>query len=334
MSASGPPHGEETRRIAAAEWLVRLRSNEATENDWRAFEVWLGDPENKRAVDAVERAEADIEDHASEIAAALSAPKPATASVHRLPWRSRPATWVAAAGLALAAAAAIAVAPSLPILKSIGTTDATETIAYNAPPTATLAITFPDGSTATLNRAAALETAWTAGERRVSLIRGEAAFSVKHDPARPFVVASGDASIRDVGTEFNVQQHSHGLVVTVREGAVSVALTGDIVDVTAGHALSYDSRTSAALISQVNSDDAFAWRQNQLIFHDKTLSEIVDDMNRYADTPIRVVDPGVRALRFSGVLVIGTSVEMAEQLQGFLPVQATRVGEELVIRSR
>ncbi len=332
MSVDQSPNPEDERLEAAAAWLVRLQSDDASERDWLDFEAWLGVPANKAALDAIEGALADIDDHADEIAAALETTatrdnvislRSKSASTGRVR-----AAWGGAIALALASAAALFIVPRV-------LTPPVREIAYSAPPGETRSVTLQDNSIAELNRGAAIRVLWTDKERHVTLDQGEVAFSVKHDPAHPFLVAVGEDTVRDVGTEFNIQRRADGLMVTVRDGAINVKGPGIApVDVSAGHALLVDHAKRQATLSQVNPDDAFAWQQGRLIYHDATLATIVADLNRYGVTRIRLADATVGQLRFSGVLMIQPSEKMVSQLEAFLPVRSDENKGEIVIRSR
>src|SRR6185312_11131352 len=61
-----------------------------------------------------------------------------------------------------------------------------------------------DGSMVYLNTDSRLEVDFSKAVREVRLVRGEALFVVEHDTRRPFIVRSGDTSVRAVGTQFNV----------------------------------------------------------------------------------------------------------------------------------
>lgn len=329
MTAGRPPQSESDRREAAATWLVRLQANDASEAEWLAFETWLGDPANKIALAAVEAAMGEIDDHTGAIAAALRRPGISTQPRSREIGRRSTWAWAgAAAGLALAAAVAFAIMP-----KSIA--PSTFVGAFSAPGDATRSVDLADGSTVTLNRGAAIEVRWTAAERRVVLTRGEAAFRVRHDPTRQFVVAAGDALIWDVGTEFNVLTRANGITVTVRTGSIEVAGPGlTPVPVAAGGQLRLDSASHRANLSNPNADDAFAWQDGRLVYREETLAMIVDDLNRYGGTPIRIVDPEAATLRFSGVLRIQPLPAMMSQLQAFLPVRSEQGKGEILLRRR
>ena len=297
------------RREAAAAWLVRLEAPEAAEADWMAFERWLGDPENKRALDEIGAALAVVEDHRDAFE------RPPAVAQH---WRS--AVFVA---LASAAAALLFI--------QLRPTPA-QTFSYEAPATGPRAVTLPDGTNVTLNRGAAVQVEWSPTLRRATLQRGEAAFRVTHDESAPFAVVAGTTSISDLGTEFNVLRARDGLTVTVRDGSISLSGAGDVLSLSAGDQVKIENGRVAT--RRINPDDAFAWRNGRLVYRDASLAEVVADLNRYSPTPISISDRAAASLRFSGVLVIDSPTAMTTRLEAFLPVRSEHNASGIVIRSR
>jgi transmembrane sensor len=86
-------------------------------------------------------------------------------------------------------------------------------------------ITLADGSTVDLNARSRLRVEFSNNERRVELLEGQALFQVAKDKSRPFIVASGEATVRAVGTQFDVYRKDSGTTVTVLEGRVVVYST-------------------------------------------------------------------------------------------------------------
>jgi transmembrane sensor len=83
-------------------------------------------------------------------------------------------------------------------------------------------IVLADGSTVDLNARSRLRVEFSGTERRVELLDGQALFQVAKDPHRPFIVRSGEAFVRAVGTQFDVYVKASGTTVTVLEGRVAV----------------------------------------------------------------------------------------------------------------
>ena len=143
---------------------------------------------------------------------AMTEPTPrAGHAIRPPPWRRR---FAAAAACALVATLAIALwwsAERYPLY----TTDVGER----------RSLTLADGSTVDLNARSRIRIEFTKGERRVELLDGQALFQVAKDKDRPFIVRSGDATVRAVGTQFDVYLKSSGTTVTVLEGRVAVYAT-------------------------------------------------------------------------------------------------------------
>jgi transmembrane sensor len=83
-------------------------------------------------------------------------------------------------------------------------------------------LALSDGSTVQLNSLSRIRVRYTAHERTVDLIEGQALFHVAKDLTRPFVVCSGQTRVRAIGTQFDVYRKADDTVVTVVEGRVAI----------------------------------------------------------------------------------------------------------------
>ncbi len=86
-------------------------------------------------------------------------------------------------------------------------------------------VTLVDASRIELNARTRLRVIYSTHEREIQLLEGQALFRVAKDSARPFVVHSGVATVRAVGTQFDVYRKDSGTTVTVLEGRVAVYST-------------------------------------------------------------------------------------------------------------
>jgi transmembrane sensor len=179
-------------------------------------------------------------------------------------------------------------------------------------------VLLADGSRATLNTASTIEVILQKGRRDVRLVRGEALFEVAHDAARPFVVRAGNALLKDVGTQFNVDIRSNGTTVTVMEGQVAVdsAATsesaaaqtvhgaGDAVEALILRANDRVVVTPAGVGAPqrgVNVAASVAWTQRQLIFEHRPLSEVAEEFNRYNKDRIDIDSAELKRQEVTGV---------------------------------
>jgi transmembrane sensor len=81
---------------------------------------------------------------------------------------------------------------------------------------------LPDGSRVDLNGDSDIAVEYSAGIRRVVLVRGEALFDVAKDSSRPFIVEAAGAEVRAIGTVFSVARDKGVVDVVVTEGRVAV----------------------------------------------------------------------------------------------------------------
>jgi len=278
----------------------------------------MASPQNKAAYETLE---ASIE----VVAGQLSQGRAASGVASIRQGRSPIAPWAsAAAALAAIVAALVFLTPPKPQL-----------LAYAAPFAQTRSLTLPDQTLVELNRGASIRARVDAQSRQVVLERGEAAFVVRHDQTRPFMLAFGLAVIRDVGTEFDVVRASAYAIVTVREGQVLLApLKGGSVNLGAGDQARVDQISGSVTVSRTNPADAFAWQSGRLIYHDAPLSQVVEDLNRYSQQPVVLADDHAGSLRFSGVLVIDDTALMVRRLEAFLPIQSAQDGDRIELRVR
>jgi transmembrane sensor len=199
-------------------------------------------------------------------------------------------------------------------------------------------VDLADGSRIALNSDTRIAVRLERRTRNVEMARGEAAFEVAPDKARPFLSAAADRRIRVVGTEFDVLDTPGLMRVTVRHGVVGVtpatAKPGDeAVLLKAGDQLEHRAGQQVAVVHNVDPEVAFAWRSGDLVYRDQPLKDVVGDLNRYFSTPVRVTGAAAE-LKFSGVLVIDTEDAVVRRLEAFLPISVDRSPDAFTLRMR
>ena len=114
--------------------------------------------------------------------------------------------------------------------------------------------------------------------------------------------------------------------VAVRRGIVAVTPNagGVATRLTPGQRLTHREGAAEQAVEAVPLDEAFGWKTGHLIYRDRPLTEIVTDLNRYFDQPIRVSDGRTGALKFSGVLVVDSPDATVGRLQALMPLEIAR----------
>lgn len=331
----------------ASAWLARRdRGLSAAEQD--AYLEWLrADPEHGLAMKKQERVWAVL-DHLEQWRPAHSVtPNPDLLA----PSHPRRAYWLAAAAVGLAAALAILITRPGPVGPS--------TLADRAPRREAIVHPAPerrfleDGSLVELNRDAKIEVVFTAAERRVRLLSGEAYFTVAKNPARPFIVEASGVAVRAIGTAFSVALGHTDVAVLVTQGSVQVLDQTRTTDLSAGNGavvLGAGQRTVVRLIrlrpahkattvppappqvqdvTPAEVERALSWQGMRLEFVEMPLADVVDAFNRYNHRKLHVEDPAIAGLLIGGNFRADNVDAFVRLLDSGFGIQAEPQGDEL-----
>jgi len=196
-------------------------------------------------------------------------------------------------------------------------------------------IQLSDGSTVILNTASSLSVDFSEKQRVIRLHGGEAYFKVAADAARPFEVVASGGRVRALGTAFDVKQWQGNMAVTVYEHSVRIAFAdGETVEsLPEGQRVaSVDGK--AGQPETVNVKQAAAWQERRLVFKEKPLQQVVDDLNRYRPGKIVIADPALAAHLVTGVFDANDPEAALNVIEKTLSASETRLTDALVILRR
>lgn len=212
--------------------------------------------------------------------------------------------------------------------------------------------TLPDGSHIALNTNSRLDIAFTAQVREVTLLAGEALFTVAKDPDRPFVVNAGNRRITAVGTAFLVHLGAEAVEVTVSEGVVALSnITTSEADVArpldGAEPVRLEKKQSLKLpvnkaatqpdIRPISDSDLrrkLAWREGLLDFYRTPLAEVVSEVSRHTGMRISILDPELQEKEFDGLFRVGETELLLQALSIHGDIRLTRIGADTVLLSR
>jgi len=343
---------ERVIRRQAAEWLALIQAGELTLTEQADFAEWRGaDVRHREIFEELNASWGRFNQLAEYPHSPDRVPDP---DLFKPEKRTRMGL-----GLALAAGLALAVVlwfrpevgPMAPVAMAV-----------------TEVMRLPDGSTVELNRGAEVEESFTAAERRVRLVRGEAHFTVARNPLRPFIVEANGVAVRAVGTAFNVRMEPAAVEVLVTEGTVAVGqvaanalfpgtgvgqrmeestapslapiilTVGQRAVVSTGEAVGPAAPVVETLaLGQI--DQALAWQVSRFTFDDRPLAEVVERYNQRAlgtvDAPrIEFGDEGLQAVRVSGRIRIDQSGSLIEVLESSFGIRAEAAGPGVLVLRR
>jgi transmembrane sensor len=311
MTRIPPARGSTDVSLSAEEWLARLFSPDSGTHDSEVFERWRGaDPEHAAAYAEAERIHRNAALLSTDplLRAATRAARRDTVHQPAPPQRQM---WLLAAGIAASLLLTIAL-----VWHSGGaaTSEQHYANAIGLPQTLRLA----DGTVLRLDAESALTVRLGPGQRVATLEHGRVEFTVAHDPQRPFLVRAANNTIRDIGTIFQVSRDEDGVTVGLLKGKVAVTGGSSSLQWTSelkpAQQIHIDESGAAGTVTPLDLTVAQGWTHGELAFRERRLDDLLDEMNRYSKTQLRLGDPSLAGLQVSGSFHAGDQDALAKAL--------------------
>lgn len=291
----------------AVDWMVRLRSGEATVDDHAQLQAWI-DADSahltawQRVSGTLDASFAPIRQAAQQTLAQRALLDPPS-SRRRHVLRGTLAVAAVGVGGGLMATRHDAFAPW--------------TADYRSGIGERRRIRLPDDSELVLNANSAVDLAFSASQRRIRLLRGELLVQVAADATRPLVVETAQGQVQALGTRFTVRQGEGRSHVAVLEHRVAVhAIGGEQVVLGEGEALSFDALRVGA---PEPAGGRGAWIDGMLMVRDEPLGVVIDAVRAYRRGVIRV-SPAAAQLRVFGALPLDDTDALLESLAQTQPI--------------
>ena len=168
-------------------------------------------------------------------------------------------------------------------------------------------ILLPDGSDLWLNAESKIRYSipFTRENRRVELT-GEAFLKVVKNENAPFIVNAGAATVKVLGTQFNVKAYPEDeqLEIALTEG--SIEFTGTVADgkkatatLIASDFLAMNKATGEVRLENKNLNMHVSWVKNIIIFDETPMPEVAKTLERWYGVKVVVADAEINKYRFN-----------------------------------
>ncbi|MCU0461449.1 MAG: FecR domain-containing protein [Bacteroidales bacterium] len=169
------------------------------------------------------------------------------------------------------------------------------------------AVSLPDGSSIILNRNTRLSYKSNFGKRsRQVSLSGEAFFEITADASKPFTIDAGKASVKVVGTSFNVitDNVDSAVEVFVTSGKVMLTDNSGIRDITLepGDVGTMDSKHAQKTLNQ--NPNYMSWNTGKLNYDGQSLEIVFRDLKRVYNMDIKADDPAILSNRWTSPIDI------------------------------
>lgn len=303
------PGRGESLQGQAIEWLMRLEGEPEGSQMRADFQRWLAQSaDHRRAYSAVEAAWG-----MSSRLAPLT-PERREAARAALPWRRLRYGGPLLAVTALAACLAFFAVPALQLRLQADYITATAELRD---------LVLEDGSRIALDAGSAVAVDYSAKQRGVRLLAGQAFFEVVSSEQRPFIVVAGGIDVVVTGTAFNVATSDGGVAVAVQSGNVNVLWHNAqrIASLGAGQRVRVGAK-SGAVQDSVDPRDVTAWRGGRVVVYDVPVREIVEQIGRHMPGMIVFADSKIADSLASGIIDLKNP---ADALRALVDLQRGRV---------
>ncbi len=201
-------------------------------------------------------------------------------------------------------------------------------------------VVLPDGSEVSLHAGSQLTypESFASNSRKVNL-KGEAYFKVAHDNTKAFIVASGDARVEVLGTQFNVNTNSsaNSMEVVLTSGKVSVyykAKPQENVILMPGEKAELIADQKRIQKSANTDQNYMAWKTRVLVFDNETLGQVINTLQNVYQTPIELSDTGLLDCRVTASFNEQSLQSVLQVIKETLDLQIVQKGNALEISGK
>lgn len=313
-----------TVRQQAVDWVARHDAGELSAAEQVAFAAWLrADPAHAEAWQRARRTWTELDGlHATQV-------RPGHAVGHRSMRRhargksATPVRRAAWAGTAAAVLVALA-AWQYPRMELAWRADAQTATGQSRQ------LLLAGGSRALLDSRSAVAWRDNPRWRELDLLEGAVSIEVGHADPRPFRARVGEIVVDDVGTVFQLRRDDAGTKVTVTHGMVRIHAPGGDATVAAGEQ-AWIVHDDSPRVSVVDAEAASAWTRGRLVFVNRPLSEVIDELNRYYPGRIVLLDPATADRHVSGVFRTGEPLVALDAIEKSLGLKSYRLALGVIV---
>lgn len=168
---------------------------------------------------------------------------------------------------------------------------------------------LPDGTKVWLNSSSYLKYPNTfAGQTREVMLDGEAYFQVNKNAKKPFIVHTGNSSVKVLGTEFNMDAYSSNgfITTTLVNGSIEFNYENEgeqpgVVILKPEEQVYFDKKNSQTDVREAYVPKDVAWKNGQIVLKDTPLSEILWILSKRFNVEFTVKNPAFYKYSFTGV---------------------------------
>lgn len=303
---------QEKVALEAIEWLIELSEHTDDETLRQNWQAWLDqDPQHQLAWQKIQQVNQQLEP--------INNPEAASV-IHRsllTNQQERRQILRSMVGIAFISSTGLALYKS----------DALQVLAadYHTGKGETKSLTLADNTFLEMNADTMLSVDYSSEQRRVVLMKGDVIITTAKEP-RPFILDSGWAQLKPIGTRFYVRHRDTVSFLAVYDGAVNLFQEGQSTPlrVSKGEKVVWESGQLSNLLPAQAAD--LAWKQHMLIADKLPLNEVLNELMIYHRGWIKA-EPALQDRFISGTYPL-------DNKDSVLKAIASTLSADLIYRTR
>ena len=164
---------------------------------------------------------------------------------------------------------------------------------------------LPDGSVVNLNYCSQLEYSPASFNSTSRCIKfdGEGYFDIQTNAGAPFIITTNSIDVKVLGTKFNLLARNDDAMASLylESGSVELSSVNQTVMMTPGQLAQIHCATGLIQITDAPDDRSSAWRNGELLFHNKPINQVIATLEACYDYTI-YLDADVPDGHFTGCL--------------------------------
>lgn len=199
-------------------------------------------------------------------------------------------------------------------------------------------VELPDGTVVILNSNTVLTYSNTTDpDLRAVTLTGEAYFDVKYNPEVPFVVTSGDVSVKVHGTEFNVSSYasSKKIIVSLYKGSVSLEITGVNMYLEPNEEAHFDKETRVINVERGDIESSKIWSQDKIKIENKNIRDVCLYLSKLYQVGITIDSSVPNNQSYTFTIINGQPLEdILQTMSSITPIKYSYSKNEILITSK
>lgn len=309
----------------AHEWMRKIAGKQMTYSDGEVFKRWIEkDPAHGKAF-------ADAKERWAQLgqAGALVIDRQRIALKKRVAknWSRRAFIGTALAGTAATAAAAV-VHPPLGLWPSVNELQADYRTSVGEQQRVSLASNINVELSTRTSISVLTDRRGIAG---IDLISGQTAVEVDGSQA-PFSVRAGDVRVLLNAGQLEIRRSQDSICVTCLQGRAKLVNGSGELTLFPNQQITYDGNGFGNIVN-VDLAQVSAWREGSLRFLDSSLSDVIEEINRYRPGRIVILDKSLAAKPVTGRFRLNALDKAIEQIQQSLNLRTRSLPGGLLLLS-